>query len=92
VLPAKPVTDDPGKPRHLDPNVLDSPTEALGCALRETLNLGGLWWEHFVVRDSIVLLVLLSGSSVLLLVRQRKAPNLIRGSGIQLDLGLDHVE
>ena len=27
-------------PRHLDPNVLDSPTEALGCALRETLNLG----------------------------------------------------
>ena len=30
----------PGKPRHLDPNVLDSPAEALGCALRETLNLG----------------------------------------------------
>ena len=40
LLPAKPVVDDPGKPRHLDPNVLDSPTEALGCALRETLNLG----------------------------------------------------
>ena len=40
LLPAKPVADDPGKPRHLDPNVLDSPAEALGCALRETLNLG----------------------------------------------------
>src|SRR5882757_70557 len=40
LLPAKPVTDDPGKPRHLDANVLDSPAEALGCALRETLNLG----------------------------------------------------
>src|SRR5882724_6573764 len=40
LLPDKPVTDDPGKPRHLDPNVLDSPAEALGCALRETLNLG----------------------------------------------------
>ncbi|HEY6717805.1 MAG TPA: Na/Pi cotransporter family protein [Reyranella sp.] len=40
LLLAKPVVDDPGKPRHLDPNVLDSPTEALGCALRETLNLG----------------------------------------------------
>jgi phosphate:Na+ symporter len=40
LLPDKPVIDDPGKPRHLDPNVLDSPTEALGCALRETLNLG----------------------------------------------------
>ena len=34
------MADDPGKPRHLDPNVLDSPAEALGCALRETLNLG----------------------------------------------------
>ena len=40
LLPDKPVPDDPGKPRHLDPNVLDSPAEALGCALRETLNLG----------------------------------------------------
>jgi phosphate:Na+ symporter len=40
LLPSKPVADDPGKPRHLDPNVLDSPAEALGCALRETLNLG----------------------------------------------------
>ena len=40
LLPAKPVADDPGKPRHLDPNVLDSPAEALGCAARETLNLG----------------------------------------------------
>jgi len=40
LLPDRPVADDPGKPRHLDPNVLDSPTEALGCALRETLNLG----------------------------------------------------
>ncbi len=40
LLPARPVTDDPGKPRHLDPNVLDTPAEALGCALRETLNLG----------------------------------------------------
>ena len=40
LLPDRPVTDDPGRPRHLDPNVLDSPAEALGCALRETLNLG----------------------------------------------------
>ncbi|CAN5849793.1 Na/Pi cotransporter family protein [soil metagenome] len=40
LLPDKPVVDNPGQPRHLDPNVLDSPTEALGCALRETLHLG----------------------------------------------------
>jgi phosphate:Na+ symporter len=42
LLPAKPVIDDPGRPRHLDPNVLDTPTEALACAMRETLNLGDL--------------------------------------------------
>ena len=40
LLPAKPVADDPGRPRHLDPNVLNSPAEALACAARETLNLG----------------------------------------------------
>ena len=40
LLPAKARAEDPGRPRHLDPNVLDSPVEALGCATRETLNLG----------------------------------------------------
>jgi phosphate:Na+ symporter len=40
LLPSKAVAEDPGTPRHLDPNVLDTPAEALGCALRETLSLG----------------------------------------------------
>ena len=40
LLPSRPQADDPGKARHLDPNVLDTPTEALACATRETLNLG----------------------------------------------------
>ncbi|MBM3645053.1 MAG: Na/Pi cotransporter family protein [Alphaproteobacteria bacterium] len=40
ILPERATLDDPGRPRHLDPNVLDSPAEALGCAARETLNLG----------------------------------------------------
>jgi phosphate:Na+ symporter len=40
LVPDRAQTDDPGKPRSLDPNVLDTPAEALGCALRETLNLG----------------------------------------------------
>src|SRR4029450_6028057 len=31
---------DSGQPRHLDPSVLDTPSEALACALRETLRLG----------------------------------------------------
>ena len=40
LLPDKPAADDLGQPRHLDPNVLDTPAEALGCAMRETLYLG----------------------------------------------------
>ena len=31
---------DAGQPRHLDPSVLDTPSEALACAMRETLRLG----------------------------------------------------
>ena len=40
LLPSRPQADDPAKARHLDPTVLDTPTEALACATRETLNLG----------------------------------------------------
>ncbi len=40
LLPDRPTADDPGKPKHLDPNVFDAPAEALACAARETLNLG----------------------------------------------------
>jgi phosphate:Na+ symporter len=52
LLPSKPVADDPGKPRHLDPNVLDTPAEALACALRETLALGDRVAD--MLRQSIV--------------------------------------
>jgi len=40
LMPDLPTADDPSRPRHLDPNVLDTPAEALGCATRETLYLG----------------------------------------------------
>jgi phosphate:Na+ symporter len=39
ILPEPPQSEDLGKPRHLDTNVTDSPSEALACAMRETLNL-----------------------------------------------------
>jgi phosphate:Na+ symporter len=39
VLPEAPQTVN-NKPKHLDPTVLDSPSEALACAMRETLNMG----------------------------------------------------
>jgi phosphate:Na+ symporter len=34
------VAADSSKPRHLDPNVVDTPSEALACAMRETLHMG----------------------------------------------------
>jgi phosphate:Na+ symporter len=40
LLPSRPQADDPGRARHLDASVLDTPAEALACAARETLNLG----------------------------------------------------
>jgi phosphate:Na+ symporter len=40
VLPDLPQALASTKPKHLDPTVLESPSEALGCAMRETLNMG----------------------------------------------------
>src|SRR5260370_977954 len=34
------AAEAPAKPHHLDPHVLDTPAEALACAMRETLYLG----------------------------------------------------
>ncbi|HET7260406.1 MAG TPA: Na/Pi cotransporter family protein [Casimicrobiaceae bacterium] len=40
LLPARPVSEDPAKPRHLDPSALDTPSLAIGCAAREALRIG----------------------------------------------------
>ncbi|HEX2216848.1 MAG TPA: Na/Pi cotransporter family protein [Xanthobacteraceae bacterium] len=40
VLPDRREAADPGKPRHLDASVVDHPSEALACAMRETLHMG----------------------------------------------------
>jgi phosphate:Na+ symporter len=39
-MPDQPEAADSAKPRHLDPNVIDTPSEALACAMRETLHMG----------------------------------------------------
>ncbi|SCY21611.1 Na/Pi cotransporter family protein [Microvirga guangxiensis] len=36
------VSIDEGKPRHLEKSVLDTPSEALACAMRESLRMGDL--------------------------------------------------
>jgi phosphate:Na+ symporter len=40
VLPDLPQAAASTKPKHLDPTVLESPSEALACAMRETLHMG----------------------------------------------------
>jgi phosphate:Na+ symporter len=40
LLPDRLESADTSKPKYLDPNVLDTPSEALACAMRETLNMG----------------------------------------------------
>jgi phosphate:Na+ symporter len=40
LMPDRLEREDAARPKYLDPNVLDTPSEALGCAMRETLNMG----------------------------------------------------
>jgi phosphate:Na+ symporter len=39
-MPDRPEAADTGQPRYLDPNVFDTPSEALACAMRETMHMG----------------------------------------------------
>src|SRR5512142_661863 len=40
LLPARPASEDPAKPRHLDPSALDTPGLAIACAAREAMRIG----------------------------------------------------
>jgi phosphate:Na+ symporter len=40
LLPERQTTDDPSKPRYLDPAVIDTPALAIAAAARETLRMG----------------------------------------------------
>jgi phosphate:Na+ symporter len=40
LMPDRFEREDAARPKYLDANVLDTPSEALGCAMRETLNMG----------------------------------------------------
>jgi phosphate:Na+ symporter len=40
IMPDRPEREDKARPKYLDPDVIDTPSEALACAMRETLNMG----------------------------------------------------
>ena len=40
LMPARPASEDPAKPRHLDPSALATPALAISCAAREALRIG----------------------------------------------------
>ena len=52
LLPNQTETADMNKPRHLDASVIDTPSEALACAMRETLHMGDLVAE--MLRQALV--------------------------------------
>jgi len=47
ILPARPASEDPTKPRHLDPSALDTPSLAIACAAREAMRIGDVV-EHML--------------------------------------------
>jgi phosphate:Na+ symporter len=47
LLPARPASEDPAKPRHLDPSALDTPGLAIACAARESMRIGDVV-EHML--------------------------------------------
>ncbi|HET9671127.1 MAG TPA: Na/Pi cotransporter family protein [Casimicrobiaceae bacterium] len=47
LLPARPASEDPAKPRHLDPSALDTPGLAIACAAREAMRIGDVI-EHML--------------------------------------------
>ena len=42
LMPARPASEDPAKPRHLDPSALATPALAISCAAREALRIGDI--------------------------------------------------
>ncbi|PTM39912.1 Na/Pi cotransporter family protein [Bosea sp. 124] len=54
LMPGKESAGTEVTPRYLDPNILDSPTEALACAMREALHLGDR--VEGMLRDTMTLL------------------------------------
>ncbi len=54
LMPDTPLSDRATRPLYLDPGVLDSPSEALACAMRETLHLGDRVGD--MLKDTLTLL------------------------------------
>lgn len=72
LLPARPASEDPAKPRHLDPSALETPSLAIGCAAREALRIGD------VVEQMLAgMLTVLTTNDRILAERLRKTDDVI---------------
>jgi phosphate:Na+ symporter len=72
ILPAPAQATDPGTPQHLDPGALDTPSEALACAMRETLQVGDIVLD--MLRRS---LVAIEGNDMQIVKEVEKADNTV---------------
>ena len=70
MLPAPAQVADSRTPQHLDTSVLDTPSEALACAMRETLNVGDIVLD--MLRRS---LVAIEGNDMTIVKEVEKADN-----------------
>jgi phosphate:Na+ symporter len=73
-MPDQPEAADAARPRHLDPNAIDTPSEALACAMRETLHMGDRVAD--MLRDA---LVVFEKSDPKLMKEVEKADNVVDG-------------
>ena len=70
MVPAPAQVADSRTPQHLDTSVLDTPSEALACAMRETLNVGDIVLD--MLRRS---LVAIEGNDMTIVKEVEKADN-----------------
>jgi phosphate:Na+ symporter len=72
LLPARAASEDPAKPRHLDPSALDTPGLAIACAAREAMRIGDVV-EHMLAG----MLTVLTNNDRTLAVRLRKMDDVV---------------
>lgn len=72
LLPARAASEDPAKPRHLDPSALDTPGLAIACAAREAMRIGDVV-EHMLAG----MLTVLTTNDRTLAVRLRKMDDVV---------------
>ena len=86
LMPARPDSEDPAKPRYLDPSALATPALAIACAAREALRIGD------VIEEMLTgMLVVLKTNDHTLAERLRKLDDVVDELYTAVKLYLTHI-